>query len=70
MRREKQTSKAFYRYTETGQIFVIERKADRAILGSCPAIEPLKELDSYDCKPDNNLWIQENSDKLILYEKR
>ena len=68
MKKNKGTSKAFYRHTETGQILVIERRADGAILGSCPASEPFRDLDSYECKPDNNLWVQENSDRLALYD--
>ena len=70
MKKSKQTSKDFYQHTETGQVLVIERRPDGAILGSCPASEPLKDLDSYECKPDNNVWVQENSHKLILYEAR
>lgn len=66
MRREQQTSRDFYRHAETGEIIVIERSWSGAILGSCPAKEPLKDLDSYECKPDNNVWIAENSDKLVL----
>ncbi len=61
-----QTTKAFYRHTETGDILVIERRWDGVLISSCPASKPLKDLDSYECKPDNNLWIQDNSDKLIL----
>ena len=35
MRREKQTTKAFYKHTETGEIFVIEKRWDGIMLGSC-----------------------------------
>ena len=66
MRREKQTSKAFYKYAETGEIFVIERRWDGVILGNCKASEPLKDLDSDRCSLDANLWVAENSDKLVL----
>jgi hypothetical protein len=68
VKKSKGTSKDFYQHTETGQVLVIERRVDGTILGSCTASEPLKELDSYECKPDNNLRVQENSHKLILYE--
>ena len=62
----KQITKAFYQHKETGQIVVIEKRSDGAIVGSCPATEPLKDLGSYECKSDNNLWVQENGDRLIL----
>jgi len=68
VKKEKQTTRAFYRHAETGQLIVIERQADGTILGSCPVSEPLKALVSYECKADNNLWVQENSHKLVLYE--
>ena len=61
MRHENRITKDF-----SGEILVIERRWDGTILGSCPASEPLKELDSYECRPDNNVWIQEQSGKLIL----
>ena len=57
-----------YQRTEADQILLIEQRADGTILGSCPAAEPLRDAGSYECKPDNNLWVQENSPKLILYE--
>ena len=66
MRREKQTTKDFYRHSETGEILVIERRWDGVILGSCPATEPLKDVGSYRCSLDANMWIAENSDKLVL----
>lgn len=68
MKKSKGTSRAFYQHTETGQILVIEQRADGAILGSCPASEPLREAGSYECKADNNLWVLENSGKLELFE--
>ena len=63
-----QITKAFYLHKESGQIIVIERRSDGTIVGSCPASEPLRDLDSYECKPDNNLWVQANGPKLIVYE--
>ena len=66
MRHEKQTIKDFYRHCETGEILVIERQWDGVILGSCRASEPRKDLDAYDCRPDNNVWLSENNDKLVL----
>ncbi|MHC4331941.1 MAG: hypothetical protein ACYSWW_27900 [Planctomycetota bacterium] len=65
MRREKKISRAFYKHTESGQILVIEQRWDGAILGSCPAKEPLKDLDSYQCTDRNNIWVAENSNKLV-----
>lgn len=66
IRHEKHISKDFYKHTETGQIFVIERRCDGLILGSCAATEPLKDLDAYECKPDRNIWLIEDTDKLIM----
>ncbi|MFC1635217.1 hypothetical protein ACFL5Z_10275 [Planctomycetota bacterium] len=63
---KRQTSKHFYRHSESGRIVVMEKRLDGVILGSCSAPEPLRDLDSYECKPDNNLWVMENSDRLIL----
>jgi len=68
VRKSKGTSKDIYQHTETGQVLVIERWSDGAVLGSCPASEPLRDVGSYECKPDNNVWVQENSHKLVLYE--
>ena len=68
MKRSKETTRAFYKHAESGQILVIERRVDGTILGSCPATEPLRDVGSYECKADNNLWVQENSDRLLLYE--
>jgi len=70
MKQEKKIARAFYRHAESGQILVIERSWSGIILGSCPATEPLKDLAEYQITPKNNLWIQENSDKLILIESR
>jgi len=66
MKREKQTSRAFYRHSDTGQIVVIEQRSDGAIVASCPATEPLRELEFYQCKADNNLWVMENNNRLVL----
>jgi hypothetical protein len=60
------TAKAFHKHDETGQITVVERRHDGVILGSCPAREPLKPLDSYVCTDKNNVWLAEVSDKLML----
>ncbi len=56
----------FYKHADTGAIVVVEMRPDGTILGSCPASEPLKDLDSYQCKADNNLWVQENLGKTLL----
>jgi len=56
MKPENQTSKYFYQHSETGEIFVIERRWDGVLLGSYgPLSEPLKGPDDYDCKADNIL---------------
>lgn len=68
VQKKKRTTKDFYHHIDTGAILVMERRADGVIVGSCPASEPPKDVDGYECKPDNNLWVQENSHKLILYE--
>ena len=68
MRPEKQITKAFYKHYETGQIFVVERRHDGAILGSCLAKEPLKDLDSYEVTDKDNVWLSEVSDKLLLMD--
>jgi hypothetical protein len=65
MRPDKQNTKAFYRHEETGDIFCIEKRWDGTILGSSPAKEPLRDLDSYEYNMDNNLWLAEISDKLL-----
>jgi hypothetical protein len=42
-------------------------RPDGTVLGSCPAsLTALEPLDSYQCKPDNNLWVQENLGKTLL----
>lgn len=68
MRKEQQISRDFFKHSETGEIIVVERRCDGVILGSCTAKQPLQDLDSYICKPGNNVWIQEQSNKLILLE--
>jgi len=47
---------------------VVERRWDGAIVGSCPAAEPLKDLDSYEVSGRDNVWLADNSDKLLLME--
>ncbi|MHC4439762.1 MAG: hypothetical protein ACYS3S_20590, partial [Planctomycetota bacterium] len=66
MRPEKQTSKDFYRDSETGDIFCIERRWDGVLLGSCGPLQEdnLKDLNDYECTDKNNLWIQDISDRL------
>ena len=66
-RRRKSITKDFYRHTETGEIFIIERRRwDGVILGSCLAKKPLRDLQDYECVPDNNVKLSESSEKLIL----
>ena len=62
----KRTFRDLFRHAETNQFVVVERRSDGAIVGSCPATEPLRDIDCYQCKPDNNLWVSQNSDKLEL----
>jgi hypothetical protein len=67
MKPENQTSKYFYRHSETGEIFIIERRWDGVLIGSCsPLSEPLKRWYEYEITHKNNLWIQENRDRLML----
>jgi len=67
MKPENQTSKYFYRHSETGEIFIIERRWDGVLIGSCgPLSEPLKRRYEYEITPKNNLWIQENIYRLML----
>lgn len=65
-KREQQTTKAFYRHSDGG-IFCIEKNWSGVLIGSCGPLpeDNLKDLDSYECKADNLLWIQDQSDKLI-----
>ena len=70
MRHEKKTIRDVYRHSETGEIIILEKHADGTILGSCPAKKLLKDLDTYKCKSDRNIWLAEISDKLMLYEKK
>ena len=67
MKPEKQTSKDFYRHSETGEIFIIERRWDGVLIGSCgPLSEPLKRWYEYEITNKNNLYIQENSYRLRM----
>ena len=56
MGREKQTSKDFYRDSETGDIFCIEKRWDGVLLGSCGPLpeDNLKDLDEYECTNNVN----------------
>ena len=49
MKPEKQTSRDFYKHSETGEIFCIEHRWDGTLLASCgPLSEPLKDKDDYE----------------------
>ena len=63
---EQQTTRAFYRHAESGQVIVVERRWDGTILGNCLATVPLKDLADYELSSDNNAWIESQNDKLIL----
>jgi hypothetical protein len=68
MRFDKQISRNFYKDAETGDIFCIEKRWDRVVLGSCGPLpeDNLKDPADYECTDQNNLWIQEISGRLIL----
>lgn len=63
-----ETDKDFYRHSETGEIFAVERTWDGEIVGSAGPLaeDALRSLDDYEYKPDRNDWLKDNNDKLIL----
>jgi hypothetical protein len=63
-----QTSKSFFRHAMTGEIYAVEHRWDGELVGSAGPLpeDGLKDLDSYEYRPDRNDWIHDNSDKLIL----
>jgi membrane protein involved in colicin uptake len=63
------TIKHFRLHIETGDIYAIEQRADASLVGSCgPLVEKnLKDLNSYGYSDEQNNWVQENIDRLILW---
>ena len=68
MRLDKQISRNFYKDTETGDIFCIEKSWDGVVLGSCGPLQEnnLKNPEDYECTLQNTLWLQDISDRLVL----
>ncbi|MHC4538309.1 MAG: hypothetical protein ACYTEK_06495 [Planctomycetota bacterium] len=66
MRRDKEITRAFYRHSETGEIVVLEKREDGVIVGSRSASEPLRDLSSYEVSEKDNVWLAEQSNKLML----
>lgn len=67
---KEQAVKYFCTHEETSDIFCIEcciekgPKESLIIIGSCPAKEPLGDVNNYKCTDENNQWVKENIDKL------
>jgi hypothetical protein len=62
IRGEKQTTKAFYKHSESNEIFVIEHRWDGVLIGSCgPLSGPLKNRDDYEITNKNNLYTDEEN---------
>ncbi|MHC4538308.1 MAG: hypothetical protein ACYTEK_06500 [Planctomycetota bacterium] len=62
-KRKNNIQRGFFLHKKTKKIYVIEYQEDGTIIGSCKAKEPLKRLRRYKCKPDKNIWIQNNRDR-------
>lgn len=65
-----QTTKNFYRHSDTGEIYAVEVRWNGEVVGSCgPLAEnDLKDLNSYEYTSDKNEWLQEVNAKLLLME--
>ncbi len=63
------TIKHFRLHIETCDVYAIEQHADASLVGSCGPLaeDDLKDLDSYDYSDEQNKWVQENIDRLILW---
>jgi len=63
------TIKHFRLHIETCDVYAIEQRADASLVGSCGPLaeDDLKDLDSYDYSDEQNKWVQENIDRLILW---
>ena len=62
------TSKDFYRHSDTGETYAVERKWSGGIVGSAGPLpeNDLKDLDGYEYTPERNDWLNDASDKLVL----
>jgi len=66
---QNKTIKHFRLHIETCDVYAIEQHADASLVGSCGPLaeDDLKDLDSYDYSDEQNKWVQENIDRLILW---
>ena len=65
-----QTSKDFYKHSETGEIYAIEMLWSSSIVASAGPLDEtdLKYLNSYEYTPDRNDWLNENNNEMILMD--
>lgn len=65
---EDQTSKNFYKHSETGEVYAIEMLWRGGIVASAGPLDEndLKDLDSYEYTADRNDWLNENNNGMIL----
>ena len=63
------TIKHFRLHVKTCDIYAIKQWSDGRLVGSCGPLaeDDLKDLDSYDYSDEQNDWVQENIDRLILW---
>ena len=63
------TIKHFRLHVETCDIYAIEQWSDGRLVGSCGPLaeDDLKDLNSYGYSDEQNNWVQENIDRLILW---
>ena len=61
--------KHFRLHLETCDIYAIEQWSDGRLVGSCGPLaeDDLKDLNSYGYSDEQNNWVQENIDRLILW---
>lgn len=63
-------SRSFYQHRITGEVYVIERSSDGALVASCGPLrqEALADPSTYRCTTHRNQWILAERDKLILMD--
>ncbi len=62
-----ETSRNFYKNSETGEVFVIETDWQGHVIASCGPVEgTLQALDTYELTAEQNAELQAVNDKLIL----
>jgi len=63
------TIKHFRLHIETCDIYAIEQWSDGRLVGSCGPLaeDDLKDLNSYGYSDEQNNWVQENINRLILW---